>query len=122
MAMTMNLCGLGGGTEPRGARPAIAAGSTATAVSRKMRSPQMTGVDELRPGIGTFHRTFFVSLHSTGGVAVRETPVANGPRHWGQNLSADCSAVSRPPGVSTEISNAAAHITRGEVISDTIPP
>jgi len=31
---------------------------------------------------------FFVSLHSTGGVAVFETPVAYGPRHWGQNRSA----------------------------------
>src|SRR5262245_26248647 len=30
---------------------------------------------------------FFVSLHSSGGVAVRETPVAYGPRHCAQKRS-----------------------------------
>ena len=62
-------------------------------VSKKTRSFQMTGDEELRPGIGTFHRMFFVSLHSTGGVAVVDTPVARGPRHCPQNRSAPaCSA------------------------------
>src|SRR5215510_4699798 len=30
---------------------------------------------------------FFVSLHSTGGVAVLDTPLAYGPRHCGQKRS-----------------------------------
>jgi len=49
-----------------------------------MRSPQTTGVAEPLPGISTFHFTFFVSLHSTGGEACGATPVMWGPRHWGQ--------------------------------------
>jgi hypothetical protein len=53
-----------------------------------MRSPQTTGVDEPLPGISTFQRTFFVSLHSIGGVACGATPVMSGPRHWGQKRSA----------------------------------
>src|SRR5438093_8846721 len=36
----------------------------------------------------------FVSLHSTGGSALLETPLAYGPRHWGQNRSATGSAAS----------------------------
>ena len=59
-----------------------------TAVSRKIRSPQTTGDAEPRPGISTFHLTFFVSLHSIGGSAVFDTPLAYGPRHCGQYLSA----------------------------------
>src|SRR5882672_2735530 len=59
-----------------------------TADRRNKRSPQMTGDADPRPGISTFQRMFFVSLHSTGGVAVFETPVAYGPRHCGQNRSA----------------------------------
>jgi hypothetical protein len=31
---------------------------------------------------------FFVSFHSSGGLAVRDTPVAYGPRHCGQKRSA----------------------------------
>ena len=53
----------------------------------------MTGDAEPRPGISTFQRMFFVSLHSSGGVAVVDTPVACGPRHCGQNRSAACCAV-----------------------------
>ena len=52
-----------------------------TAVSTKMRSPHTTGVEEPLPGISTFQRTFFVSLHSSGGVACGATPVMSGPRH-----------------------------------------
>ena len=37
---------------------------------------------------------FLVSLHSTGGSALLETPLAYGPRHWGQNRSATGSAAS----------------------------
>jgi hypothetical protein len=45
---------------------------------------------------------FFVSLHSSGGLALLETPLAYGPRHWGQNRSATGSAASN-----TEDSSAA---------------
>ena len=43
--------------------------------ARRRRSPQTTGDAEPRPGISTFQRTFFVSLHSVGGFADCETPV-----------------------------------------------
>ena len=36
------------------------------------------------PGSATFQRTFFFSLHSTGGFASGATPLARGPRHCGQ--------------------------------------
>src|SRR5262249_31185773 len=71
-----------------------------TAVSRKILSPQITGDDDPRPAISTFHRTFFVSLHSTGGSAVVDTPFANGPRHCGQYFSAVAS-LATPPAAST---------------------
>src|SRR5713226_8588717 len=58
------------------------------AVSKNTRLPQTIGDADPRPGISTFHRRFFVSLHSVGGFADRETPVAYGPRHCGQNRSA----------------------------------
>src|ERR1700750_2420861 len=58
-----------------------------------MRSPQTIGDADPRPGISTFQRMFFVSLHSSGGSAVRETPVAYGPRHCGQ----DCFAAGSGP-------------------------
>src|SRR5215475_5746408 len=53
------------------------------AVVRKIRSPQITGVEKPRPGIATFHLMFFVSLNSTG-AAVRAMPLKKGPRHCGQ--------------------------------------
>src|SRR5829696_6087235 len=56
----------------------------------------MTGVDEPRPGISIFQRTFFVSLHSVGGLAVADTPVAAGPRHCGQKRSAGLCATAGP--------------------------
>jgi hypothetical protein len=59
-----------------------------TADNRKMRSPQTTGDADPRPGSSTFQRTFFASLHSSGGFAYFETPVAYGPRHCGQKRSA----------------------------------
>src|SRR6185295_9158751 len=73
---------------PRGACAAAASRPIGTADSTNIRSSQITGDDEPRPGISTFQRMFFVSLHSAGGVADRETPVANGPRHCGQKRSA----------------------------------
>jgi hypothetical protein len=70
------------------ARPAGTADSTNT------RSPQTMGEADPRPGISTFQRTFFVSLHSVGGSPYFETPVAYGPRHCGQKRSAAGSAAS----------------------------
>jgi hypothetical protein len=40
---------------------------------------------------------FLVSLHTLGGFALRETPLAWGPRHWGQNCSPAVSAVVNDP-------------------------
>src|SRR5438128_2400283 len=48
----------------------------------------MMGVAEPPPGILTFHLTLLVSLHVTGGLASGATPLASGPRHWGQFASA----------------------------------
>jgi hypothetical protein len=42
------------------------------------------GEDDPRPGISTFQRMFWDSLHFTGGFAVVDTPVMAGPRHCGQ--------------------------------------
>src|SRR5262245_52858623 len=53
-----------------------------------MRSPHTIGEALPRPGISTFQVTFFVSLHSSGGLAVDETPVACGPRHCAQKRMA----------------------------------
>src|SRR5262245_52743069 len=67
---------------PPGFRP------VAIAVWMNILSFQMIGVDEPPPGIGTFHLTFFDSLHSTGGCAAGATPILSGPRHSGQLRSA----------------------------------
>jgi hypothetical protein len=48
----------------------------------------MMGVEVPLPGIRTFHFTFFVSLHSTGGLAPGAMPLASGPRHCGQSARA----------------------------------
>ncbi len=42
------------------------------------------GVESPKPGIPTFHLTCSVSLQCIGGSASGATPVARGPRHWGQ--------------------------------------
>ena len=73
---------------PRGACEAVPSRPIGTADSTNIRSPQITGEDDPRPGISTFQRTFFVSLHSVGGLADLETPLAYGPRHCGQKRSA----------------------------------
>src|SRR5437867_1304248 len=36
------------------------------------------------PGAAIFQRMLLVSLQRTGGLARGATPLANGPRHWGQ--------------------------------------
>jgi hypothetical protein len=58
-----------------------------TEESRKILLPQTTGLETPRPSIGTFHLIFSDSLQVIGGVAVRETPFASGPRHWCQFLA-----------------------------------
>src|SRR6185436_19108367 len=68
---------------------------TGTADRTNIRSPQITGDDDPRPGTSTFQRMFLVSLHSVGGLAAFETPVAKGPRHCGQNRSAAGSGAPR---------------------------
>src|SRR5213593_4362174 len=70
----------------------------------------MTGDEEPRPGISTFQRMFFVSLHSVGGLASFDTPVAYGPRHCGQKRSASArAALWRPAAAgSTDSSDASA--------------
>lgn len=55
------------------------------AVKIKIRSPQTIGVESPAPGTLTFHLTFSVSLQVEGGSASGAAPVANGPRHCGQN-------------------------------------
>ena len=72
---------------PRGSCAAAASTSFGTAVSTNRRSPHTTGEPDPRPGISIFQRTFFVSLHSAGGSARLDTPVAYGPRHCGQYAS-----------------------------------
>src|SRR3954463_10959521 len=74
-AMTTNLCGTRA-PPPRGSCDALPFSTTGTADRMKTLSPQTTGVPDPRPGISTFQRMFFVSLHSIGGSAVLETPVA----------------------------------------------
>src|SRR5436305_4869303 len=61
-------------------------GSPLTAVVRKMRSPQTTGQEWPRPGIGVFQRTLVPAFTSqvTGGFCPSATPVAFGPRNDGQ--------------------------------------
>src|ERR1700682_5076258 len=83
-----------GWTWPLGSCEVTPAAPIGIAVKTNSRSPQTTGDDEPRPGISVFHRMCFVSLHSTGGSALLETPLAYGPRHWGQNRSATGSAAS----------------------------
>src|SRR5688572_32445383 len=55
-----------------------------TAVWIKIWSPQTIGVPVPRPRILTFHFTFSVALHFTGGSAFGPSPVPSGPRHLPQ--------------------------------------
>jgi hypothetical protein len=56
-----------------------------TALARRMRSPQTTGLEWPRPGMAVFQRMFLPdsTFHSVGG-APTPTPLAEGPRNWGQ--------------------------------------
>src|SRR5439155_23323699 len=79
---------------PRGSCWAAPVTPIGTADTRKRRSPHTIGEADPRPGTSTFHRTFFVSLHSSGGLALRDTPLAYGPRHCAQFFSWDGCAVN----------------------------
>ena len=100
-----------GRTWPLGSCEAAPEAPIGIAVETNSRSPHTTGDDEPRPGISVFHRMFFVSLHSTGGSAVLETPFAYGPRHWGQNRSATGSAASSTNDSSAALVTAASPAT-----------
>ena len=51
-------------------------------------SRQTIGLLLPSPGSATFHLMFFVSLHSSGGVAAGASPVPSGPRHIGHACGA----------------------------------
>jgi hypothetical protein len=77
-----------------------------TAVNTNTRSPHTTGVEEAAPGIATFHLTFLLSLHSSGGSASGATPVASGPRHCGQLRRASSLGAAAARSVKTNANNA----------------
>jgi hypothetical protein len=54
---------------------------------RNMCSPEMIGVEPLRPGIGIFHAMFSVLLHLIGNPVAGLTPFSAGPRHCGQSAA-----------------------------------
>src|SRR6185503_6376075 len=58
---------------------------SSVAVVSQMRSPWTTGDDHPFPGIATFQRTFFVSLHVSGSPCSSDTPCPVGPRNCGQS-------------------------------------
>ena len=68
-AYTTKRCVSLGVMPPRGVCVPAPDADAGMAVRTNTRSPQTTGDDDPRPGISTFQRTFFVSLHSSGGVA-----------------------------------------------------
>jgi hypothetical protein len=45
------------------------------------------GVETPTPASGVFHATFSVALHRTGSFWPPATPVAPGPRQWGQSAA-----------------------------------
>ena len=55
-----------------------------SATFRKMRSPQIIGVDPLQAGISTFQAMFVSVFHSVGRFVSVLTPVRAGPRQFGQ--------------------------------------
>src|SRR5438876_7158326 len=71
-------------------------GSLLMAVVTKTRSPQMTGDECARPGIGVFQRMFLLAGTSqeTGGLRPSPRPVAPGPRKEGQLPSVAAAARS----------------------------
>src|SRR5215471_5794582 len=58
---------------------------SSSATLRKMRSPQMTGVEPENDGIASFHATFSVGDHFTGRFLSSLTPLRVGPRQFGQS-------------------------------------
>src|SRR5262245_33941071 len=75
-----------GGSVGAGAAGAAAA-FVGTAVVINILSPQITGEDCPRPGIGARQAMFLPSLHSTG-ASPRAMPFSLGPRQRGQSSSA----------------------------------
>ena len=55
-----------------------------SATFKKMRSPQMIGVEPDHAGSGSFHVMFSVVDHFTGRLVSALIPLAEGPRHCGQ--------------------------------------
>jgi hypothetical protein len=53
-------------------------------VVRNILLPQTMGEEWPRPGMGVFHWTFFVPLHSVGRFFSSDTPWPDGPLHCGQ--------------------------------------
>ncbi|MCH2397871.1 MAG: hypothetical protein MK364_02085, partial [Pirellulales bacterium] len=74
--------------------------SSAIAVSRKIRLPQIIGVPHPLPSTEVFQRKFSVSLQVIGGSACNATPFQVGPRHCGQYFRAS-SAMSRAENIIT---------------------
>jgi len=58
---------------------------SSVAVVSQMRSPWITGDDQPFPGMGTFHRTFVVSLQFSGSPCSSDVPCPVGPRNCGQS-------------------------------------
>src|SRR5438105_3254844 len=56
-----------------------------------MRSPKMTG-EEWPDGSRVFQITFFSGPNSTGSLVASETPLAFGPRNWGQSAATQIAA------------------------------
>ena len=54
------------------------------ATFRNTRSFQITGVEPLKAGSGSFHATFSVALHLVGKFVSALTPLSDGPRQFGQ--------------------------------------
>src|SRR5437868_1619666 len=62
----------------------ISTRSLSSALVRKMRSPQIAGVELPMPGSGNFQTIFSVALHFAGRPVSLEMPSFVGPRHCGQ--------------------------------------
>ncbi len=86
------------------------------AVVKKIRSPQMIGLEWPRPGIGVFQSTLppVSGSQAVGGFWPSATPDALGPRKDGQlNLSVACRVLfGEPPGVGSS-ADAAEEISSG---------
>ena len=71
-----------------------------TALVTKMRSPQTTGLEWPRPGIGVFQATFVPAATSqvSGGWPAASTPLASGPRNEGQRWASAAAGTAEERG------------------------